>query len=970
MAKGQLIRSETKKFKKPLNTQTFSIDITKDLAVQLAPEARFSISIVTENGELIYDSLAVNVVDYFINKVSLTFSKNSTEPGDENISLNIQTSNDSFVSLLAVDQSVLMMGASNDINKNLVSADLKKYIKDDNYCYNCLPNIPRYLGYSDTNSVIDSTGLFVMTNFYRWEPPPPPTWIPWFPFPMPDYEEGMVMPMMEEQVPVTEAMMMPTMLAEAIPQPTESAKSEVAAPAAPPPVVVRQEFPETWIWTDVQSNKNGSYTLNVKVPDTITSWVATGFSVNKIAGLGLSETPAKITVLKPFFISLELPYSIVRGEEFALQAAVSNYMGMDLEVKVKLLESTYFKVIECGNKTLVNKNITKTIKVVNNDVSSAYFWLVATSLGQIPIEILAWSGMSADAVKSQLLVKPEGQTQSYSTSTFIQLSAGKDFNTSFNITLPPKSILVEGDIIGSTMNNIDNLLQMPYGCGEQTLLNLVPDVFLLKYLTESGKLTAEFEGKAIGFITSGYQRELTYQRLDGSFSAFGNSDRAGSVWLSSFVIKCFHQAKKYIPIEDSKIANTMNWIVELQQDDGTFKEPPEGRVIHTDMQVDSEKLALTIKKSTSFLESQYSLYSSDPYALSIIAYAFFKAGSPKLSDVLSLLDALAIVEGELKYWKKDEDVQKDVSENVWFRPPYLQAKSSSIELASYVLLVYTQQKNLSKSMPVAKWLLRQRNSLGGFSSTQDTVLGLEALASFATLIAPSTSSNGITISCKGNTSPNAYLFDKITKETALFLQSYQLPEGTTAVDISATGEGVALVQLNVEYNVIKENTNKFLNLELSTNRDDKNLHLEISANWTGAEATGMVLIEINILTGYTFNNELDLRKQIGENLKKIEKSVNKVVLYLDQLTSDNLMFNILLEESLAVANVKPALVKIYRYYETGSAVTGFYSPSSGKTWEGACPNCCHRCIAPLWGCIFELAFLRDMTSTGGAIDFE
>ena len=29
----------------------------------------------------------------------------------------------------------------------------------------------------------------------------------------------------------------------------------------------------------------------------------------------------------------------------------------------------------------------------------------------------------------------------------------------------------------------------------------------------------------------GYQRELTYQHDDGSFSAFGNSDPSGSMWL-------------------------------------------------------------------------------------------------------------------------------------------------------------------------------------------------------------------------------------------------------------------------------------------------------------------------------------------------------------------------------------------------------------------------------------------------------
>ena len=35
----------------------------------------------------------------------------------------------------------------------------------------------------------------------------------------------------------------------------------------------------------------------------------------------------------------------------------------------------------------------------------------------------------------------------------------------------------------------------------------------------------------------GYQRELTYQRTDGSFSAFGNSDAAGSVWLVLLIIR-------------------------------------------------------------------------------------------------------------------------------------------------------------------------------------------------------------------------------------------------------------------------------------------------------------------------------------------------------------------------------------------------------------------------------------------------
>jgi len=40
----------------------------------------------------------------------------------------------------------------------------------------------------------------------------------------------------------------------------------------------------------------------------------------------------QITVFKPFFVSLTLPYSTKRGEEFALQATVFNYLSISLQV--------------------------------------------------------------------------------------------------------------------------------------------------------------------------------------------------------------------------------------------------------------------------------------------------------------------------------------------------------------------------------------------------------------------------------------------------------------------------------------------------------------------------------------------------------------------------------------------------------------------------------------------------------------
>ena len=44
----------------------------------------------------------------------------------------------------------------------------------------------------------------------------------------------------------------------------------------------------------------------------------------------------------------------------------------------------------------------------------------------------------------------------------------------------------------------------------------------------------------------GYQRELTFQHKDGSFSAFGDSDKSGSMWLVYRHKKNFPESKKIV----------------------------------------------------------------------------------------------------------------------------------------------------------------------------------------------------------------------------------------------------------------------------------------------------------------------------------------------------------------------------------------------------------------------------------------
>lgn len=60
-----------------------------------------------------------------------------------------------------------------------------------------------------------------------------------------------------------------------------------------------------------------------------------------------------------------------------------------------------------------------------------------------------------------------------------------------------------GDILGSAMQNIQNLLRMPYGCGEQNMVLFAPNIYVLNYLNKTHQLTPEVMSKAIGYLNTG-----------------------------------------------------------------------------------------------------------------------------------------------------------------------------------------------------------------------------------------------------------------------------------------------------------------------------------------------------------------------------------------------------------------------------------------------------------------------------------
>jgi CD109 antigen len=311
---------------------------------------------------------------------------------------------------------------------------------------------------------------------------------------------------------------------------------------------------------------------------------------------------------------------------------------------------------------------------------------------------------------------------------------------------------------------------MPFGCGEQNMILFAPDTFILKYLQGTRQLKPEIQAKAEMLLITGYQRELTYRHNDGSFSAFGEQDESGSLWLTAFVLKTFAQAKDLTFIDEAILSEAAAWITSRQQGDGSFEAV--GFVHHEDMMggvkgKDTLTAYIAVAlieagekdaagKAIGYLEGRVGSM-DDPYALALTTYALELAKSDAAPQAMDKLMDAGIEDEKGLHWSSATGEPKPYDEGgavgggqggaagvpgmeaqPGMMPPMDIIPSLDIEATGYGTLALIKAGDRMNASRSAKWLVGQRNSQGGFGSTQDTVVALQALTEYATMSATDT----------------------------------------------------------------------------------------------------------------------------------------------------------------------------------------------------------------------------------------
>ncbi|CAG2173697.1 unnamed protein product [Oppiella nova] len=391
----------------PGNSNSYEFSV---MAVhRMAPKARILCYYVREdNEEVVADAMDFEVDGLFRTEVSIDTDLKEAEPGAQ-VAVRVNTKPDAWVGIVGVDQSVLLLKSGNDMTHKDVIQKLQTYDTT---------GINTFWGHNSSTAeqVFDNSGVVVVSNGFIYE------------------NEVYSLGPGERSQSVRSQSIVWRSLHDSVKEVCERSVSQSApldrqSQSKPTQtnvgisVKTRKHFPETWLWTSMQTGSNGCAVIKSTIPDTITSWVISAFAMHIETGLGIAPTPSKVTVFRPFFIKLSLPYSIIRGETVAIEAIVFNYTTKPIQSEVVFdNKKQEFEFSDRLHTKGVNiSEMRQLVSIPANDGVSVTFTITPKTMGYIDIKLTANSAMAGDSVLRKLLVKPEGQTQHFNQSVLVDL---------------------------------------------------------------------------------------------------------------------------------------------------------------------------------------------------------------------------------------------------------------------------------------------------------------------------------------------------------------------------------------------------------------------------------------------------------------------------------------------------------------------------------------------------------------------
>ncbi|RXN11651.1 complement C3-like protein [Labeo rohita] len=714
-------------------------------------------------------------------------------------------------------------------------------------------------------------------------------------------------------------------------------------------IVSRALFPESWLWEEIELCENCQTPTIEKViylKDSITTWQILAVSLSPTLGICVAE-PEELVVFKQLFIDLKMPYSAVRGEQLEIKAIIHNYTPKRQKVRVEFMETEDV----CSSASKKGK-YRAVVNVDKGSSISVSYVIIPMTLGNHMIEAKAsaYDAVYTDGVRKTLKVVPEGV-----------LTQLRRENVELNPAKNAEEIgqTVEKAISGDFMGR---LIILPSGNGEENIISMTLPLTATHYLDRTNQwdtVGIERRNEAIKHINTGYQRQLSFRKSDGSYGAW--IERPSSTWLTAYVAKVFAMASDLINVDDNMICSALKWLyLHKQLPNGSFKEDTAVEMqLHREMVCDNNgkdadasltafvliamqesreicagsvgSLHESMWKAVSFLEGQLSKL-TNPYTVAMTSYAMANADELDV-DILMR-----------------HSTQREGSRS-WTVPGQ---QYHSLEATAYAVLALVKAKDFDRAGEAVHWLKRQQTRYGESGTTQVTIMVFQAVAEYHTQVKDRQNFNlNVELSMPGRIKPVRWTF----KRDNMHLTLSDKVAINHVFTVTARGTGKATLSVLTLYYtrpVEKKSDCKFFDLTVKMEKDPETcahygcFHTCYKSDKSDAT---MTILDIGIPTGFTVDDrdleELSTGKERYIQKFEMDKVLSErgsLILYLDKvLRSESQRIVFRMHKMIDVGLLQPAAVTIYEYYSPDKRCTKFFHPEreDGALYRLCKGDLCH-----------------------------
>ena len=515
---------------------------------------------------------------------------------------------------------------------------------------------------------------------------------------------------------------------------------EFAAPMYDQPQtdVERKDFRSTIFWKgNIETDRKGKAEVSFYNADVLSNFAVTTEGICSQGNVARNETD--FSVFKSLGLDCKLPVAMSFGDQFSIPILISNNTDKSLQGTLKISAPKAFSSLVFEPNISIEPKSTKTIyltgSVAKNIVGKQLLGVSFGTENGIEDRFLQEIDIAAKGFPVNLAFSGSEKTANYD----LKLSQPIAGSLRVQVAAYPTAL---SDLLAG----IESILQEPSGCFEQTSSSTYPNIMVLDYLRETNANNPSAEKKALQLIENGYGKLTSFETAEKGYEWFGGTpahEALSAYGLMEFV----DMSKVFGGVSSQMVERTANWLLDRKDNAGGFKQSAQalddfGRA---DKDITNAYIVWSLSEAgynheiTQQLEAAYqnALTNPDAYVLGLVANALLNTSDERAESLVLRLVAMQNQDGSFS--SKRHSIT------------YTQGTGLKTETTSLAVMacIKSTQKRMETIEKATKFIVTQRQAMGGFGNTQTTIMALKALTAYAKFAKRTQESGDMIVSIDG-----------------------------------------------------------------------------------------------------------------------------------------------------------------------------------------------------------------------------